>query len=50
MKVGVVGLGAMGGAFARNLMKAGHQVIGWNRGDGPRESFRAAGASSRQAS
>ncbi|HYZ33666.1 MAG TPA: NAD(P)-dependent oxidoreductase [Crenalkalicoccus sp.] len=35
MKIGVVGLGAMGGAFAGNLLKAGHQVLGWNRSRAP---------------
>src|SRR4051794_10084128 len=43
MKIGVIGLGAMGGAFARNLRKAGHQVIGWNRSAGPLKAFRDEG-------
>jgi len=43
MKIGVVGLGAMGGAFAANLMKAGHQVIAWNRSPEPLEAVRKAG-------
>jgi 3-hydroxyisobutyrate dehydrogenase-like beta-hydroxyacid dehydrogenase len=35
MKIGIVGLGAMGGAFAASLLKAGHQVLGWNRSRAP---------------
>ena len=31
MEVGVIGLGAMGGAMARNLAQAGHRVRAWNR-------------------
>lgn len=43
MRVGVVGLGAMGSAFAYNLRKAGHQVIGWNRSPAPLETLRGEG-------
>lgn len=31
MKIGVIGLGQMGAAMARNLLAAGHEVIVWNR-------------------
>ena len=31
MKVGFIGLGMMGLAMAKNISKAGHGVIGWNR-------------------
>ena len=31
MKVGFIGLGAMGSAMASNLLKAGHSVTVWNR-------------------
>ena len=31
MKVGFVGLGVMGRAMARNLLKAGHEVTVYNR-------------------
>lgn len=31
MKVGVIGLGAMGRAMARNLVASGHDVKVWNR-------------------
>lgn len=31
MRVGFIGLGAMGGAMARNLLTAGHEVHAWNR-------------------
>ena len=35
MKVGFIGLGAMGGAMARNLAAAGHEVHAWNRSGDP---------------
>jgi 6-phosphogluconate dehydrogenase len=35
MKLGMVGLGRMGGNMARRLLAAGHQVVGWNRGPEP---------------
>jgi 3-hydroxyisobutyrate dehydrogenase-like beta-hydroxyacid dehydrogenase len=31
MDIGFIGLGRMGGAMARNLIKAGHKVQAWNR-------------------
>ncbi len=31
MEIGFIGLGRMGGAMARNLVKAGHKVHAWNR-------------------
>jgi 3-hydroxyisobutyrate dehydrogenase-like beta-hydroxyacid dehydrogenase len=31
MDVGVIGLGGMGTAMARNIAKAGHRVRAWNR-------------------
>jgi 3-hydroxyisobutyrate dehydrogenase-like beta-hydroxyacid dehydrogenase len=34
MKIGFIGLGAMGGAIARNLAAAGHEVRAWNRSGG----------------
>ncbi|PWK33835.1 3-hydroxyisobutyrate dehydrogenase-like beta-hydroxyacid dehydrogenase [Cupriavidus plantarum] len=34
MKIGMIGLGAMGRAMARNLVRAGHQVKAWNRSGG----------------
>jgi 3-hydroxyisobutyrate dehydrogenase-like beta-hydroxyacid dehydrogenase len=34
MDVGVIGLGAMGSAMARNLAAAGHRVKAWNRSGG----------------
>ena len=33
MKIGLVGLGRMGGNIARRLMQAGHQVVAWDRSD-----------------
>src|ERR1700689_883343 len=37
MEVGVIGLGAMGSAMARNLAAAGHRVKAWNRSGGTLE-------------
>ncbi|SAL00377.1 6-phosphogluconate dehydrogenase [Caballeronia fortuita] len=34
MEVGIIGLGAMGRAMARNLARAGHDVKAWNRSGG----------------
>lgn len=45
MKIGFIGLGAMGAGVARNLLKAGHQVTVWNRSPGPVKAIVAEGAS-----
>jgi 2-hydroxy-3-oxopropionate reductase len=42
--VGFVGLGVMGRPMARNLLRAGHRVVVWNRGAGPAAELAAAGA------
>ncbi|NUS16505.1 MAG: NAD(P)-dependent oxidoreductase, partial [Streptomyces sp.] len=42
--IAVIGLGAMGRPVARNLLKAGHDVVVWNRSDGPAVDLVAAGA------
>jgi 3-hydroxyisobutyrate dehydrogenase-like beta-hydroxyacid dehydrogenase len=34
MEIGIIGLGAMGRAMARNLARAGHDVKAWNRSGG----------------
>lgn len=34
MDIGIIGLGAMGSAMARNLVRAGHTVKAWNRSGG----------------
>jgi 3-hydroxyisobutyrate dehydrogenase-like beta-hydroxyacid dehydrogenase len=44
MKIGLIGLGAMGRAIALNLVKAGHEVAVWNRSPGKAEALVAAGA------
>lgn len=44
MKVGVVGLGAMGSAIAARLMEVGHQVTVWNRSAGKAKLLADAGA------
>ena len=44
MKVGFIGLGAMGSAMASNLLKAGHEVTVWNRSPGATEPLASLGA------
>ena len=44
MKVGFVGLGNMGHAMAKNLLKAGHELAVYNRTQAKAESLRAQGA------
>ncbi|MFF9501235.1 NAD(P)-dependent oxidoreductase [Streptomyces sp. NPDC014656] len=43
-EVAVVGLGGMGRAIARNLVRAGHETVVWNRSAGPAEELADAGA------
>jgi 3-hydroxyisobutyrate dehydrogenase-like beta-hydroxyacid dehydrogenase len=45
MKIGFIGLGQMGAAMARNLLKAGHEVTVWNRSPGKADALVADGAS-----
>lgn len=42
--IGFVGLGIMGASMARNLVEAGHEVVVWNRSDGPAERLAGLGA------
>lgn len=44
MKVGFIGLGAMGSGIAANIIAAGHQVVAWNRSPEPLRAFAAKGA------
>jgi 3-hydroxyisobutyrate dehydrogenase-like beta-hydroxyacid dehydrogenase len=44
MKIGFVGLGQMGSAMASNLVKAGHEVVVFNRSPGKADALVAAGA------
>ncbi|HMD28296.1 MAG TPA: NAD(P)-binding domain-containing protein, partial [Steroidobacteraceae bacterium] len=44
MNVGFIGLGHMGLAMARNLLKAGHNVTVFNRSPGKAKSLVALGA------
>ena len=44
MKIGFIGLGAMGGAMAANLLRAGHEVTVWNRSPEKADALVAAGA------
>lgn len=44
MKVGFVGLGAMGSAMASNLIAAGHTVTVWNRSEAATEKLASLGA------
>ncbi|MFP8967881.1 NAD(P)-dependent oxidoreductase [Pokkaliibacter sp. CJK22405] len=44
MRIGFIGLGTMGEPMARNLLKAGHEMLVWNRSEGKAENLKAAGA------
>ena len=44
MKVGFIGLGAMGSAMASNLVAAGHSVTVWNRSQAATEKLASLGA------
>ncbi|GAB2558480.1 NAD(P)-dependent oxidoreductase [Rhodanobacter koreensis] len=44
MKVGFIGLGAMGSAMASNLVAAGHAVTVWNRSEAATEPLASLGA------
>ena len=44
MKIGFLGLGAMGAAMATNLLKAGHDVTVWNRSAAAAQALVARGA------
>jgi 3-hydroxyisobutyrate dehydrogenase-like beta-hydroxyacid dehydrogenase len=44
MKVGFIGLGAMGSAMASNLVQAGHTVTVWNRSEAACEPLASLGA------
>ena len=47
MKIGIIGLGRMGAGIASNIVRAGHEVIVWNRSRDavlPPESLGAAAA------
>ncbi|TWI57517.1 3-hydroxyisobutyrate dehydrogenase-like beta-hydroxyacid dehydrogenase [Pseudomonas duriflava] len=48
MRVGFIGLGAMGKGMASNLLKAGHEVCVWNRSKEPVEAMVAQGATAAQ--
>lgn len=44
MKVGFIGLGAMGSAMASNLVAAGHHVMVWNRSEAAAQTLESLGA------
>jgi 3-hydroxyisobutyrate dehydrogenase-like beta-hydroxyacid dehydrogenase len=44
MKIGFIGLGAMGAAIAANILRAGHKLVVWNRSPGPMAALAAQGA------
>jgi 3-hydroxyisobutyrate dehydrogenase-like beta-hydroxyacid dehydrogenase len=44
MKIGLIGLGKMGGAIAGHLLEAGHEVRVWNRSPEPAKALVAKGA------
>ena len=41
MKLGMIGLGRMGGNMARRLLRSGHRVILWNRTTETAEKLKA---------
>ncbi|HVR47202.1 MAG TPA: NAD(P)-dependent oxidoreductase [Candidatus Binatia bacterium] len=47
-RVGVIGLGKMGSAIARNLLARGYDVSVWDRSSGPIQELVAAGAAARE--
>ena len=44
MKIGFIGLGQMGSGIAANLIKAGHQLVVWNRSAAPADALARQGA------
>ena len=44
MRIGFIGLGGMGQGMAANLLKAGHEVVVWNRSPEPVQGLVAQGA------
>jgi 6-phosphogluconate dehydrogenase len=44
MKIGIIGLGRMGGNIARRLMRAGHEVVGYDRDEKAVQELAADGA------
>jgi 3-hydroxyisobutyrate dehydrogenase-like beta-hydroxyacid dehydrogenase len=44
MRLGFIGLGAMGAPMARNLLKAGHEIAVWNRSPEKADPLVEAGA------
>jgi 3-hydroxyisobutyrate dehydrogenase len=44
MKIGAIGLGIMGGAMARRLLDAGHELVVWNRSPDKATALLEAGA------
>ena len=44
MKIGFIGLGQMGAGIAANLMKAGHELVVWNRSPAPADALAKLGA------
>jgi 3-hydroxyisobutyrate dehydrogenase-like beta-hydroxyacid dehydrogenase len=44
MNVGFIGLGHMGSGIAANILKAGHELVVWNRSPGPPKALAERGA------
>jgi 3-hydroxyisobutyrate dehydrogenase-like beta-hydroxyacid dehydrogenase len=44
MRIGVIGIGNMGGAIARRLLRQGHEVVVWNRAIDRARALESAGA------
>ena len=43
MNIAILGLGRMGMQIAVRLKNSGFNVVGWNRGEGPRQEFESLG-------
>ena len=44
MQLGLIGLGKMGANMNLRLLQGGHQMVVWNRSEGPRQAAAEAGA------
>lgn len=44
MKIGFIGLGSMGRGIARNILKAGHELMVWSRSPDLTREFSEQGA------
>ncbi len=47
MQLGIIGLGRMGANMSKRLLRAGHQVVGWNLDPAPVAALEADGLGQR---